>query len=113
MCIYDCVLDLQPIDPVCYEVLGALMDWLCRVHLSLPLSPTQHTAVQQTTSKILPSIATLMPRIPSLPTSIDLIQPVLMFVYWCLVHLSTSKKQRTALTSTLRRIGECIYNPMV
>lgn len=67
------------------------MGWLCRVHLSQPLTASQLAAVEQASSKILPPIATLMPRIPSLPV-VDLQLPVLQFVYWCVSHL-TGKKQ--------------------
>ena len=89
------------------------MNWLCEVHLSQSLSAPQLAAVQQTSSKLLPSIATLMTRVASHSLLADMQQPVLLFVYWCVAHLSTSKQQKSALTSTLRRIGEAVYKPAV
>ena len=84
------------------------MGWLNRVHLSQPLSPAQLSCVQQTSSKILPSLATLL---PSLSHYLQL--PSLEFLHWCLLHLSSDKKLRASLASTLRRIGDCVYRPMV
>ena len=97
---------------MCYEVLGTVMNWLCRVHLSQPLPPTELAAVQQASSKILPSIAALMPCITSLSTMAHLQLPLLQYTYWCMAHL-TSKKHKSALTSSLRRIGEAVYKPRV
>ena len=98
---------------LCYEVLGAVMNWLSRTLISQPLSATQLTTVQQTSSKILPSLATLMSRVSPTSVMADIQYPLLEFVYWCVVHVSTNKKQKSSLASTFRRIGETVYKPEV
>jgi hypothetical protein len=60
---------------------------------------------------MLPSIASLLPCIPSLSTEVNLQLPVLQFAFWCVFH-STSSKLKATLTSSLRRIGEAVYKPM-
>ena len=91
-------------------MLGTVLGWLSRAHLPQPLTPAQETSVNQTSSKILPSLATLL---PSLSSHHTLPVPALEFLVWCLSHLSHDKKLKSSLSSTLRRIGDCLYKPMV
>ena len=86
----------------------------CFLVVSNPhLSATQLISVQQTSSKILPSLATLMSRVSQPSVTADIQYPLLELVYWCVVHVSTNKKQKSALSSTFRRIGETVYKPEV
>lgn len=85
-------LTFQPEDSVCYEILGSVLNWLCRAHLSQPLSAVQLAVVQQESCKILPPLATLIARIPSLST-VNLQLPVVQFAYWCVAHVMNDTSQ--------------------
>ena len=85
-------LTLQPEDSVCYEILGAVLNWLCRAHLSQPLSAVQLAVVQQESCKILPPLANLIARVPSLST-VNLQLPVVQFAYWCVAHVINDTSQ--------------------
>ena len=142
----------QPRDSAYYDLLGGVLSWLCSAHLSQPLTTSQQAAVQHTGCRILPSVAALLPQVPSLGVA-GLQLPVLQFVYWCVTHVNTQKQvctcagcsvcsvcwlqsqilsgmhitctvncgkllcifypQKSTIASTLRRIGEDVYKPVV
>ena len=102
-------------DSVCWDVLGAVSGWLCRGHLAHPLVPAQLNSARETSSNILPSLSTLLPSLSDchLHQLQQLLLPVLELVYWCVVLVLSEKKMKNSLSATLRRIGDCVYRPMV
>ena len=78
------------ITPDYYSLLGTLMSWLCRVHLSLPLHPDHLQHAQQHCRKTLPLLATLLPQVPATNTKLQL--SLLEFIYWAVTHLTTAQQ---------------------
>ena len=96
----------QPRDSAYYDLLGGVLSWLCSAHLSQPLTTAQQAAVQHTGCRILPSIAALLPQVPSLSVA-GLQLPVLQFVYWCVTHMNTQKQVCTCAGCSVCSVCGC------
>ncbi|XP_065885391.1 coiled-coil domain-containing protein 138-like [Dysidea avara] len=89
------------------ELLAILLSWLCDDQLSKTSSPTQ--LLVSNSIKVLPIAASLIPNLHSASTQIQL--PFIKFFYWTIVQLNSIGKQKSSLTTTLRRIGEELQKP--
>lgn len=90
-----------------FELLAVLLGWLCDDQLCKTGSPTH--LVTSNCTKVLPIVASLIPNLHSTSTQIQL--PILKFLYLSILQLNTIGKQKSSLTTTLRRIGEELQKP--
>ncbi|XP_076991064.1 coiled-coil domain-containing protein 138 isoform X2 [Tamandua tetradactyla] len=105
-----------PLNAQVYELLTTFMDWISDHHLrnlkheesgmdgQKPSS--QRDDIQEKCVKLLPIIADQLQWMPFVNAKLH--EPFIKFIYWSLRQLDT-RTQHSALTSTLRRLGEDIF----
>ncbi|XP_077984330.1 coiled-coil domain-containing protein 138-like [Glandiceps talaboti] len=104
-----------------YDVLTILLEWVSDVHLGHYGADLSIKSVDMLSSsgltqerclKVLPSLVEILHCLPASHSKIHL--PCLQFIYWSLISIEQDTgSQKTALSSTYRRLGEELYKPTV
>ncbi|XP_051882162.1 coiled-coil domain-containing protein 138-like [Pristis pectinata] len=103
-----------------YELLGVLLDWTSDGYLCY-LTPEDENDIQKSSGrwclprksvqemcvKILPLITAQIYLMP--PGNIKLQLTLVKFIYWALRHIDRRGTQQTVITSTMRRLGEELF----
>ncbi|KAM9021451.1 coiled-coil domain-containing protein 138 isoform 2-T2 [Ara ararauna] len=113
-----------PTNSQVYELLTFLMDWISDQHLSkikiheerrdshkpLAIETSKKICTQERCMKLLPIAAEQLQWMPFVNSKLHM--PVVKFIYWSVRQLDTGV-QHTAMTSTMRRLGEDIFKGIV
>ncbi|XP_057607133.1 coiled-coil domain-containing protein 138 [Chionomys nivalis] len=102
-----------------YELLIIFMDWISDHHLNKveleepgvdgekpPFKPSQRSDIQEKCVKLLPLMTEQLQWMPFVNAKLH--EPFVKFIYWSLRQLDAGT-QHSAMTSTLRRLGEDIF----
>ncbi|XP_041511946.1 coiled-coil domain-containing protein 138 isoform X2 [Microtus oregoni] len=102
-----------------YELLTIFMDWISDHHLNKveleepgvdgekpPFKPSQRSDIQEKCVKLLPLMTEQLQWMPFVNAKLH--EPFVKFIYWSLRQLDAGT-QHSAMTSTLRRLGEDIF----
>ncbi|XP_045627552.1 coiled-coil domain-containing protein 138 isoform X6 [Ursus americanus] len=113
-----------PLNAQVYELLTVFMDWISDHHLSKIKSEesgmdgekpllrfaSQRNDIQEKCIKLLPVMTEQLQWMPFVNTKLH--EPFVKFIYWSLRQLDAGT-QHSAMTSTLRRLGEDIFKGVV
>ncbi|KAM9566944.1 coiled-coil domain-containing protein 138 [Guaruba guarouba] len=113
-----------PTNSQVYELLTFLMDWISDQHLSkikiheerrdshkpLAIETSKKICTQERCMKLLPIAAEQLQWMPFVNSKLHM--PVVKFIYWSVRQLDTGV-QHTAMTSTMRRLGEDIFKGII